>query len=263
MAFGGVVKLQGETEYRAKLRLITQNLREMSSAMKIVTNTFGRNDQSITALNARSKALNDVLSVQKQRVDMLTKQYEEFKAATQKSADEHEELGKQLQKAKMELNLIEAQCGKNSMEYAMQEKVVQELQEQYDDSTKAQDKNRESLSKLGTELNNSKANVAKTEKSISDLGDAMKEAESPTNELGDSVEDSGEKAQKASEGYTMFKNTLANLASDAIRRVVDGLKDMSKQVVETGMSFDSAMSQVGAISGASAEDMAKLSDKAQ
>lgn len=263
MAFGGVVKLQGETEYRAKLRLITQNLREMSSAMKIVTNTFGRNDQSITALNARSKALNDVLNVQKQRVAMLSSQYEEFKTATQKSADEHEELGKQLQKAKMELNLIEAQCGKNSMEYAMQEKVVQELQEQYDDSTKAQDKNRESLSKLGTQLNSAKADVAKTEKSISDLGDAMKEAESPTNELGNSVEDSGEKAQKASEGYTTFKNVLANLASSAIRKVVEGLKDMSKQVVETGASFDSAMSQVGAISGASAEDMAKLSDKAQ
>lgn len=263
MAFGGVVKLQGETEYRAKLRLITQNLREMSSAMKIVTNTFDRNDQSITALNARSRALNDVLNVQKQRVAMLSSQYEEFKTATQKSADEHEELGKQLSKAKMELNLIEAQCGKNSMEYAMQEKVVQELQEQYDDSTKAQDKNRESLSKLGTELNKAKADVAKTEKSISDLDDAMKEAGNQTGELGDSVEESGEKAQKASEGYTMFKNTLANLASDAIRRVVDGLKDMSKQVVETGMSFDSAMSQVGAISGASAEDMAKLSDKAQ
>lgn len=263
MAFGGVVKLQGETEYRAKLRLITQNLREMSSAMKIVTNTFGRNDQSITALNARSKALNDVLNVQKQRVAMLSSQYEEFKTAAQKSADEHEELGKQLSKAKMELNLIEAQCGKNSMEYAMQEKVVQELQEQYDDSTKAQDKNRESLSKLGTQLNSAKADVAKTEKSISDLGDAMKEAESPTNELGDSVEDSGEKAQTASEGYTVLKNTLANLASSAIRKVVEGLKDMSKQVVETGASFDSAMSQVGAISGASAEDMAKLSEKAQ
>lgn len=263
MAFGGVVKLQGETEYRAKLRLITQNLREMSSAMKIVTNTFDRNDQSITALNARSKALNDVLNVQKQRVAMLSSQYEEFQTATQKSADEHEELGKQLQKAKMELNLIEAQCGKNSMEYAMQEKVVQELQAQYDDSTKAQDKNRESLSKLGTELNKAKADVAKTEKSISDLGDAMKEAESPTNELGDSVEDSGEKAQTASEGYTVLKNTLANLASSAIRKVVEGLKDMSKQVVETGSSFDSAMSQVGAISGASADDMAKLSEKAQ
>lgn len=263
MAFGGVVKLQGETEYRAKLRLITQNLREMSSAMKIVTNTFDRNDQSITALNARSKALNDVLNVQKQRVAMLSSQYEEFQTATQKSADEHEELGKQLSKAKMELNLIEAQCGKNSMEYAMQEKVVQELQEQYDDSTKAQDKNRESLSKLGTELNKAKADVAKTEKSINDLGDAMKEAESPTNELGNSVEDSGEKAQKASDGYTTFKNVLANLASSVISKVVEGLKDMSKQVVETGASFDSAMSQVGAISGASAEDMAKLSDKAQ
>ena len=263
MAFGGVVKLQGETEYRAKLRLITQNLREMSSAMKIVTNTYDRNDQSITALNARSKALNDVLNVQKQRVDMLTKQYEEFKTATQKSADEHEELGKQLNKAKMELNLIEAQCGKNSTEYALQEKAVQELQEQYDDSTKAQDKNRESLSKLGTELNNSKANVAKTEKSISDLGEAMKSAETPTNQLGDSVEESAEKAQKASEGYTTFKNVLANLASEAIRKAVDGLKEMSKQVVETGANFDSAMSQVGAISGASAEDMAKLSAKAQ
>ena len=42
--FGGAVKLTGESEYRAALKQITQNLKEVSSEMKVVTSLYGKND---------------------------------------------------------------------------------------------------------------------------------------------------------------------------------------------------------------------------
>ena len=53
MALGGSIKLKGESEYRRALNQITQNLREVSSEMKIVTSTYDKNDTSTDALTAR------------------------------------------------------------------------------------------------------------------------------------------------------------------------------------------------------------------
>lgn len=263
MAFGGVVKLTGETAYRSALKQITLNLREVSSSMKVVTATYDKNDNSLEALKARQDALNRVLDVQKEKLNTVSAQYEKFKTATEQSANEHEQLRQKLENAKDELTKIGQQLGVNSTEYAQQKEAVDKLQKEYDESTKSQEKNRESLTKLAVQMNNAQADVVKTQKEIDNLGNAMNDAQKPAEELGDNVEDAGGKAVSATDGYTAFKNVLANLATNIINRVVDGLKQMSQQVVETGESFDSAMSQVGAISGASADDMAKLSEKAQ
>ena len=60
-----------------------------------------------------------------------------------------------------------------------------------------------------------------------------------------------------------MKNVLANLVTDGIRLAANELKDFTKDVVTTGMTFESAMSSVGAISGSSAEEIELLNDKAK
>ena len=57
--FGGTVKLTGESEYRKALKNITQNLKEVSSEMKLVTAQFGKNNTSTEALSAKSEALTE------------------------------------------------------------------------------------------------------------------------------------------------------------------------------------------------------------
>ena len=41
--FGGAVKLTGESEYRRALNLITQNLREVSAEMGVVSSAYANN----------------------------------------------------------------------------------------------------------------------------------------------------------------------------------------------------------------------------
>ena len=65
MALGGSIKLKGESEYRRALSQITQNLREVSSEMKIVTSTYDKNDTSTDALTAKSDVLNKRLEEQR------------------------------------------------------------------------------------------------------------------------------------------------------------------------------------------------------
>ena len=73
MALGGTIKLQGESEYRRALSQITQNLREVSSEMKIVTSTYEKNDTSTDALTAKSDVLlmifrNSTMKVRRRRI---------------------------------------------------------------------------------------------------------------------------------------------------------------------------------------------------
>ena len=220
MPLGGTIKLKGESEYRRALSQITQNLREVSSEMKVVTSTYDKNDTSTEALTAKSDVLNKRLEEQKSKLKLVSDQYKTYQDAVKQSAAEHAQLGEKLESEKGKLASIEAQVGKNSQEYKEQEKVVNELQKQYDDSTEAQDKNKQSLSKLAVQMNNAQADVNKTAKEIDNLGKEMNDADDASKKLGD--------------GFTVMKGVLANLTTDAIRAVGNGLKQIGSALVGVG-----------------------------
>lgn len=242
MALGGTIKLQGESEYRRALNQIKQNLREVASEMKIVTSTYDKNDDSIKALTAKQEVLQKRLSEQKDKLNLVTEHYKKFSEAVKKSADEYTELGSKLESAKAKLESIGSQSGKNTEEYQKQKKAVEDLQKQYGKSTDAQDKNKKSLTNLAIEMNNAQADVNKTSNEMKNLGDTTK---------------------KVDEGFTVLKGTMANLASEAIKKVAEGAKNIAQQVFEAGSNFEASMSNVKAISGATGDEMLQLKAKAE
>ena len=263
MSFGGVIKLQGESEYRRALNNIKSDLGAMGVELKAVTSQFDKNDQSQSAVSAKTTALNALLEKQKERLSLVSRQYQLYSAEVQKSAQEHAQLGKQLEEAKAKLEEIKNTSGEASDEYEEQKAVVEKLTNEYNESTKAQDTNKQSLNNLKKEMGYAQVDVNKTAKEIESLGDESKDTSKQTDNLGDSVEDAGNKASGSSEGFTVFKGALANLVSDGIQKAVQGLKDLGKQTFDAGANFQSAMSQVSAISGATGDDLQQLTDKAK
>lgn len=242
MALGGAIKLKGESEYRRALDLIKQNLREVSSEMKIVTNTYDKNDTSTEALSAKSDVLNKRLEEQKAKLKLVSDQYKKYQEAVKQSADEHIQLGEKLEDAKGKLASIEAQCGENSKEYEKQKKAVDDLQEEYDESTKAQDANAKSLSQLAVEMNNTQADVIKTTKQIDNLG---------------------KESDKLNDGFTVLKGTMANLASQAISKVVDGFKELVGGAVDYQKSMEYYTTSFTVMTGSAdkaSETVKKLAD---
>lgn len=249
MALGGTIKLQGESEYRRALSQITQNLREVSSEMKVVTSTYDKNDTSTDALTAKSDVLNKRLEEQKSKLKLVSDQYKQYQDAVKQSADEHTQLGEKLENAKGKLASIEAQCGKNSKEYEEQKKAVDDLQKQYDESTTAQDKNKKSLSQLAVQMNNAKADVIKTTKEIDNLSKKMGDAGVVTKGLND--------------GFTVLKGTMANLASQAISKVVDGFKELVGGAVDYQKSMEYYTTSFTVMTGSAekaSETVKKLAD---
>lgn len=263
MALGGTIKLKGESEYRRALSQITQNLREVSSEMKVVTSTYDKNDTSTEALTAKSDVLNKRLEEQKSKLKLVSDQYKTYQDAVKQSADEHAQLGEKLESAKGKLASIEAQVGKNSQEYKEQEKVVNELQKQYDESTTAQDKNKKSLSQLAVQMNNAQADVNKTAKEIDNLGKESNDSSKQVKNLSNNMNDADDASKKLGDGFTVLKGTMANLASQAISKVVDGFKGLVSGAVDYQKSMEYYTTSFTVMTGSAdkaSETVQKLAD---
>ncbi len=263
MALGGTIKLQGESEYRRALSQITQNLREVSSEMKVVTSMYDKSDTSTEALTAKSDVLNKRLEEQKSKLKLVSDQYKQYQNAVKQSADEHTQLGEKLESAKGKLASIEAQVGKNSQEYKEQEKVVNDLQKQYDESTEAQDKNKKSLSQLAVQMNNAQADVNKTAKEIDNLGKESDDSAKQVDDLSKKMGDADGASKNLNDGFTVLKGTMANLASQAIRKVVDGFKELVGGAVDYQKSMEYYTTSFTVMTGSAdkaGETVKKLAD---
>lgn len=65
------------------------------------------------------------------------------------------------------------------------------------------------------------------------------------------------------DSWTVLKGTLANLASETMMKLGTALKNIAADVVQTGEQFTASISKVGAIAGASAEELQQLEEAAR
>lgn len=261
--FGGAIKLRGESEYRAALTRISQNLREVGSQMKVVSSQYAKSDDSQAALTEQTQVLNNKLSVQKEKLSVLTAQYRAMNAQYAENNTKHKTLVASYEAEKQKLAQIETTLGKTSPEYKAQSKVVAGLAHDVDKSSSAVNANEIAMSKLRTQMNNAKADINKTSNEISELGSkmgsasgsadgmgaSMSQAEGKAGKLGDAVDEAGEKAERASGGgFTTFKATIANLASNVIQSAVNSIQNLVGDALDSAdalKKFESTMSFAG------------------
>lgn len=241
--FGGAVKLTGEAEYRQALSRITQNLREVGSEMKVVSSQYAKSDNSQEALTARTEALNNKMTVQKEKLSVLNTQYRAMSAQYTANNDKHKDLVASYETEKQKLTQIEATLGKTSPEYQEQAKVVANLARDVGKSSAAINANEIAMSKMRAQMNNAQADINKTGNEIKSLSPEMNKAGKSASELGEETAKSGRQAQEASGGYTVFKNVLANLASAGIQAAISGLKNLGAAVLNVGKQAIEAYSQ--------------------
>lgn len=77
------------------------------------------------------------------------------------------------------------------------------------------------------------------------------------------MKDGESAAKKSGDGFTVLKGILANLATAGIAVAAGAVKDFCSEVVEIGQTFETSMSKVSALSGATGDDLATLEAKAR
>ena len=255
--FGGEVKLTGEEAYRASLNAITDALKKNGEALKTVSAQYDKSDKSMSATTTAQKQLQDQLQKQKNTLDQARQAYAKYAAELEAQKVKHQALTKEYKDAVKELEQIRKTSGETSDAYKNQAEKVEKLKQELADSNVKQAEAKSTLKEYKTAMNQAEQAVKETEAQLEKLDQGMEETE-------DSTERAGNSAQRAANGgFTVLKGVIANLATQVVTKCIDSLKNLAKQVVTTGVEFDSAMSKVAAISGASSEELAKLTEKAQ
>lgn len=247
-SFGGAVKLTGESEYRAALRNITQNLKEVSSEMKLVASQYDKSDTSTEALTAKQGVLNEKLEQQKQRLSTLQAQHAKMSDEYATNAQKHDKLVKSYEDEKVKLERIEQELGTSSAEYKAQAAVVAQFAKDVDKSTTAQDSNANAMSRMRTAMNKAQTDINKTSNEIKDLESQMGKSANSSGKLGESVEDAGEKARNAEGGFTVLKGAIANLAGSVIQSAINGIQSLAGDAISSSdalKKFESTMSFAG------------------
>ena len=135
-----------------------------------------------------------------------------------------------------------------------QQSKLDELKNKYASVVLEQGKNSDSAQELANEIDELSGELKENKTALSEADEAADDLDQSLDDL-----DPEEKAS----GFTVLKGALANLVADGIRLAVDAIKDFAKETIEVGKNFDSSMSNVAALSGATGEELQMLRDTAK
>lgn len=278
MSFGGVIKLQGESAYRKAIKNINQSMRVLGSELKKAASEFSRNDKSVENLTAQNKILNKNVDEQKKKIATLKGALEDAKKEYGEDSSQVKNWQTQLNNAEAQLNKLNRQVEENEKDIKAANAETAKAKTPYETLSRTIKEQEQKLAELKTAYKNAtlegKSNDSETKQlaqSIKHLSAELNEnkakmnaAENAADRLGKSAKASGEKAETAANGgFTVFRGMLANIGGQAISRAISGVKQLGKSMIDAGMNFEQAMSQVEAISGASGKELTALTDKAR
>ena len=274
MAAGNVkgitVEIGGDTSKLGKaLESSEKQTQKLQKELKQVNTALKFNPDNVELLAQKQKLLTDQIQATKEKLDTL-RAAEAQVAAQFKNGEIGEEQFRAFQreivetesKLKTYQSQLEATGKKASALEELtetmndQEAEVARLKEEYKNAVLMYGKNSDEAKKLASQIEDLSGELKENKTKMSDLDKAA-------DALDQSLEQVDEGAQKASEGFTVMKGVLANLASQAIQKVVSGLVDLAKETFNVGMAFEQSMSNNAALFHATGDELEKLTETAQ
>lgn len=269
MAFGGTIKLQGEQEYRQALKKITDDLKVVGTELAKVSSQFGKNETSVESLTAKNKVLTDKLNEQKKALDLTRDMLDKAKAEYDKSVQSVADLKDELSKAQTALEKAKSSTNATAEEIAELEGNVNDLKNKLSDAEKETGAYETTVKKWTSEVNKAETAVNHTTREINenksaidklssatdnatddidDLSGSMKDASKKTDDLSDDLDDLEGATKKAGDGFTVFKGVLADLVSNGINFVMNGIHDLVGEAIsasDTMYKFEQTMGFAG------------------
>ena len=141
---------------------------------------------------------------------------------------------------------LSAKIGQLKNVLTSQKTILETLKKEYEQVAAEQGENSKGAQELAIRIKNQEAAVNKTEKSPNDYEKELKDVEKAEQmaakngktveenlkDLGGQAEKTGEEVKKSSDGFTVMKGALANLAAQGISLAINAMKDLTKATWE-------------------------------
>lgn len=143
------------------------------------------------------------------------------------------------------------------------QKKLKEVQAEIDKTGKADEEQTKQVKKLNDAIEEEKLKLAQLKTEQASLKQVISETSKEIANSSKEIADNSKEIADSNKEWTVLKGTLANLAADGIEAVGAKLLQLGKDVIQTGEQFSASMSEVGAISGATAEELELLEQTAR
>lgn len=222
------ISLDGENAFRKALSMSNNSLKAMREELKTVTSEFNQNDDAVEKTAKAQEILRKMQEQSEQKIQALSdaveyqsRKYQEAQAAADQAAEAYG--------------------------YASEEAI--HARKAADDAASATDKYSKMLYSAQGEAN-------KLSRELEDISNSSDSSADSFDDVSDSLEDVSERSDKASDGFTTMKGVAANLYTEGIKFVTDGLHDMYDLLLES----DSAVGSFAVKTGTAASDMGQYKD---
>lgn len=243
---------------KAELDNIEKELGDVNSKMEQAKTPL---EKLNTELDNQEKELN---KLQTQYKNVVLQQGENSKES-KLLANQIKDLTKDINSNKEKLNAAEnalskvtaeaqkshAPFDKLTDELDAQGKELSELQHQYKNVVLEQGKNSSEAKELASKIKDLNSDIKENKEKLN-------AAEKATDTFGNAMENNTKKVSKLSEGFTVMKGVVANLATDAIKRLGREIVSLAKSVTIKGIEFESAFAGVKKTVEATDEEFAQF-----
>lgn len=227
-------------QLKSDLTSIDKQGRSLKNAIKFDPSNVSNYTKVIENLNSRQDALSKTIQTNKDRLVVLNKQYELQKEATNAAKDGYSGINTALKQ-------LEDLYGKNSDEVKIYKEALDEQQKVVDKSEDSEknfaqqiDRTNKKIAESEAELTKTNSELVKYEKTTDDAGDETKK-------LAEKEKEVAERTQQMNDNFSSTNIVIANLVTDGIKKLASELKDLSKEVVETGSGFEDSVKGLASI----------------
>ena len=232
----------------------------LQAAIKNAVNKLDEMSEETLKSAGAAEKLSAEIGAQESVLKSLQKGYADYIVSGKESSDEAQTLADKIQELSGELDE-----NKGTLQAA--ERAAKKLADTQDDAGDAYSRlerkvssQQDELATLRREYANVVLEQGKTsreakqlESKIGSLSKEVAKGERELRELGEAAEEAGRKAEDSGEGYTVLKNVIANLASEAISKAVEAFKELATE-------GDSALGMLEARTGAAGHKMEGFED---
>lgn len=225
----------------------------LESKLSQLKKTYDAQNTTLDLLNKKYEITVRELGEASPEAQKLKIQIQNQEAAVKNTAAQMDEYNAKLKTAQKEAAAEETELAKLTKKVSEQETEMKELTDEYKNAVIQYGKNSdeakelaEKISDLSGELKENKDKLSDADEAADDLTGALGDAKGASEETGD--------------GFTVMKGVLADLASEAIQAVVEGLKDMAKYAKEAWKEFDDGADAITKLTGATGADAEALQE---
>ena len=227
-------------QLKSDLTSIDKQGRSLKNAIKFDPSNVSNYTKVIENLNSRQEVLSKTIQTNKDRLVVLNKQYELQKESTNAAKDGYNGINTALKQ-------LEDLYGKNSDEVKVYKEALDEQKKVVDKSEDSEKNFAQQIDRTNKKIAESEAELTKTNSELTKYEKTADGAGDETKKLAEKEKEVAERTQQMNDNFSTANIVIANLVTEAIKKLANELVDLSKQVIETGSGFEDSVKGLASI----------------